>query len=76
MILRVTDSTGDTMVEAKLTNQDELAKMEKLFGVATKRNMWGKAIKDGEAEFLPTGTPFQDILEYDEVIMLPIQVGG
>lgn len=71
MILKVTNTTGDTVVD---TEQDiDLAR--ELFAKAIENGMWGKGIKEGKAEFVPTSTPFEN-LDYDEVVMLPRQVGG
>jgi len=71
MILRVTDKTGDTVVDTEV----EYGLAVELFKKATQRQMWGKGIKNGESYFVPAGTDF-DTLDYDEVIMLPQQVGG
>lgn len=71
MILKVTNTTGDTVVD---TEQDiDLAR--ELFAKATENGMWGKGTKSGKAEFVPSTTKF-DELDYDEVVMLPRQVGG
>lgn len=71
MILKVTNKTGDTVVD---TQQDiDLAR--ELFAKAIESGMWGKGIKDGKSEFVPNTTRF-DELDYDELIMLPRQVGG
>lgn len=71
MILKVTDKTGDTVVD---TEQDiDLAR--ELFKKATENQMWGKGIKDGQAQFVPSSTRFED-LDFDELVMLPRQVGG
>ncbi len=71
MILKVTDKTGDTVVD---TEQDiDLAR--ELFKKATEKQMWGKGIKNGQAQFVPSNTRFED-LNFDELIMLPQQVGG
>jgi hypothetical protein len=72
MILRITDTTGDTMID---TDTDMELAVE-FFQKATNKGMWGKGIKGKVAEFLPTTTPFEKVLEYDEVVMLPQQVGG
>lgn len=71
MILRVTDQTGDTVVDTEI--EYDLA--VDLFQKATERQMWGKGILNGQSYFIPAGTAF-DELDYDEVIMLPQQVGG
>ena len=74
MILKVTTpQDGDVMLD---TAVDEIAELEKLFNVAKSRQMWGKATKNNTSKFLPTSTLFKDILEFDEVVMLPQQVGG
>ena len=71
MILKITDTTGDTVVD---TEQDiDLAR--ELFKKASEQQMWGKGIKDGCAVFVPAQTPFDD-LDFDELIMLPQQIGG
>lgn len=71
MILRVTNETGDTVVDTEV-NYDLAVE---LFQKAIERQMWGKGIKDNKSYFIPAGTSF-DELDYDEVIMLPQQVGG
>lgn len=71
MILKVTDRSGDTVVD---TEQDiDLAR--ELFKKAIENGMWGKGTKSGKSEFVPNTTQF-DELDYDEVVMLPRQVGG
>lgn len=71
MILKVTDRTGDTVVDTEL----EIDLARALFAKAIENGMWGKGIKDGKSEFVPNTTKF-DELHYDEVVMLPRQVGG
>lgn len=71
MILKVTNETGDTVVDTAV--EYDLA--VDLFKKAVENGMWGKGIKDGESEFVPSTTKF-DELDYDELIMLPRQVGG
>jgi hypothetical protein len=71
MILRVTDKTGDTVVDT--ATDFDLAR--ELFAKANLNGMWGKGIKGGQSEFIPNGAEF-DNLDYDEVVMFPRQVGG
>jgi hypothetical protein len=71
MILKVVDKTGDTVVDTAV--EYDLA--VDLFKEAVERGMWGKGIKDNQVEFVPASTAFED-LDYDELIMLPRQVGG
>lgn len=71
MILKVVDKTGDTVVDTAV--EYDLA--VDLFKKAVENGMWGKGIKNGKSEFVPNTTKFDD-LDYDELIMLPRQVGG
>lgn len=71
MILKVVDKTGDTVVDTAV--EYDLA--VDLFKKAVENGMWGKGIKNGKSEFVPNTTKFDD-LDYNELIMLPRQVGG
>jgi hypothetical protein len=71
MILKITDQTGHSVAD---TDTDYDLAVD-LFKKAVDRGMWGKGIKDGRSEFVSV-TTLDEILDYDEVIMLPRQVGG
>lgn len=72
MILRVTDKSGDTVVDT----EEDIDLARELFAKATERQMWGKGIRDGKSEFIPHGDDFDSLMTFDEVVMLPQQVGG